>query len=61
MLQCNYRKDGSMNTQIFSVRIPTQLVEVLDKIAKEHEWSRNYVVKKFLSEKCYELSGDSAA
>ena len=49
-----------MTTQIFSVRIPTQLVEILDKIAKEHEWSRNYVVKKFLSEKAYELSGDSA-
>ena len=49
-----------MSTQNFSIRIPSNIVELLDKIAKEHEWSRNYVITKFLSEKCYELSGDSA-
>lgn len=47
-----------MTTQIFSVRIPVNIVELIDDYAKKHEWSRNYVIKKFLSEKIYELTGD---
>lgn len=49
-----------MATQNFSIRIPCNIVELLDKIAQEHEWSRNYVITKFLKEKCYELSEGSA-
>jgi len=49
-----------MNTKNISIRIKENLIAELDKIAKKHEWSRNYVISKFLTEKVYKLSGDSA-
>lgn len=42
------------------IRIQNDLIEKLDEVAVKHEWSRNYVIGKFLKEKVYELSGDSA-
>lgn len=47
-----------MKTINMSIRIPENIVEFLTKYASQHEWSRNYVISKFLKEKYYELSGD---
>lgn len=48
-----------MTTQNFSIRLNTDIVKKLDEVATEHEWSRNYVISKFLKEKVYELTGES--
>lgn len=45
-----------MNTRQLSIRIPVDLIALLDKIAQQKEWSRNYVIHKFLKEKSYELA-----
>jgi predicted transcriptional regulator len=47
-----------MATVNFSIRLNTDIVEKLDKIAFEKEWSRNFVISKFLKEKVYELARD---
>lgn len=48
----------NMTTQNIALRTPVYIVEFLDRYAKTHEWSRNYLINKFLKEKFYELSGD---
>lgn len=48
-----------METQNFSIRLKTDIIRKLDEVATEHEWSRNYVISKFLKEKVYELTGES--
>lgn len=48
-----------MATTHISIRINPAIVEFIDKIANKHEWSRNKTIVKFLTEKVYELSGDS--
>lgn len=40
------------------IRIHNDLIEKLDEVALQHEWSRNYVIGKFLKEKVYELTGE---
>ena len=47
-----------METQNFSIRLKTEIVKKLDEVATQHEWSRNYVISKFLKEKIYELTGE---
>lgn len=47
-----------MQSKPICIRIKNDLIAKLDKIATEHEWSRNYVIAKFLKEKCYELTGE---
>ena len=47
-----------MKTQNISIRIEPNLVKAIDAFAKAKEWSRNYVIGKFLKEKIYELIGD---
>ena len=53
-----YSRGKEMNTRPISVRIPKDLIELLDRIAQHKEWSRNYVITKFLREKSYELAGE---
>lgn len=48
-----------METKPICIRIPNDLIVMLDKVARKHEWSRNYVIGKLLKEKVYELIGDS--
>lgn len=48
----------NMTTQNIALRTPVYIVEFLDRYAKTHEWSRNYLINKFLKEKFYELSRD---
>lgn len=47
-----------METQNFSIRLKTDIIKKLDEVAMQHEWSRNYVISKFLKEKVYELTGE---
>jgi predicted transcriptional regulator len=47
-----------METQNFSIRLNTEIIKKLDEVATKHEWSRNYVIGKFLKEKVYELTGE---
>ena len=47
-----------METQNFSIRLTNDIIRKLDEYAREHEWSRNYVIGKFLKEKVYELTGE---
>ena len=47
-----------METQNFSIRLSTDIIRKLDEIATKHEWSRNYVIGKFLKERIYELTGE---
>ena len=50
-----------MSTQHITIRISPDVVVALEKFAREHEWSRNYVIGKFLKEKVYELTaGDES-
>lgn len=44
-----------MNTKPISIRIEIDLIENLDKYAKQHEWTRNYLIHKILKERMYEL------
>lgn len=47
-----------MKTQHITVRLPEDLVKFLENYADKLERSRNYVIKKFLTEKKYELTGE---
>lgn len=47
-----------METQNFSIRLRTDIIRKLDEVAVKHEWSRNYVISKFLKERLYELTGE---
>lgn len=47
-----------MKSKNISIRIEPEIIEAIDAFAKTKEWSRNYVIGKFLKEKIYELSGD---
>lgn len=49
-----------MASRPICIRIQNDLIVKLDKVAEEHEWSRNYVISKFLKEKVCELSEGSA-
>lgn len=51
-----FKRLEEMNTRQLSIRIPVDLIALLDKIAQQKEWSRNYVIHKFLKEKSYELA-----
>lgn len=51
-------KEKDMTSKNVALRTQAYIVEFLDKYAKKHEWSRNYVINKFLTAKYYELSGD---
>lgn len=47
-----------MKTDNISIRIPVTVIEFLTKYASQHDWSRNHLISKILTEKYYELSGD---
>lgn len=47
-------------TQNFSIRLKMSLISKLDEIGQKHDWSRNKVISKILTENVYNLSGDSA-
>lgn len=47
-----------MSTIPLCIRISVDLVEKLDRVAKENDRSRNYIINKILKEKTYELTGD---
>lgn len=63
MLLCNHKGNKVMETketQNFSIRLKMSLISKLDEIGKTHDWSRNKVISKILTENIYKLSGDSA-
>ena len=47
-----------MKSKPICIRIKNDLLAQIEAIAEKHEWSRNYVIQKFLKEKCYELTGE---
>ena len=51
-------KGETMNSKNFSIRIKSDVLEIIDDIAKRKEWSRNYVINKILTEAAYKLTRD---